>query len=155
MDKKLFDVLEMVLKELEESYAGEIPVQHVIDFLEEQGFTEDEISLAMSWLLGDENTAQNFVDKPEKTFPRPMWRSLNEDEQEAISPNAFGYLFRLRELEILTDTMMERIIDQAVRLHTNNLDVEDMKELVTAVVLEYEDNASSGFFQFMSNQNPH
>lgn len=155
MDKKLFDVLEMVLKELQSSYAGEIPVQHVIDFLEEKGFSEDEISLAMSWLLGNEETAENLVDKPETSLPRPMWRSLNEDEQDAISPNAFGYLFRLRELDILTDTMMERIIDQAVRLHTNNLDVEDMKELVTAVVLDYEDNASSGFFQFLSNQNPH
>ncbi|MDZ7721287.1 MAG: DUF494 family protein [candidate division KSB1 bacterium] len=155
MDKKLFDVLEMVLKELQESFAGEIPVQHVIDFLEEQGFSDDEISLAMSWLLGNEDTAQNLIDKPGKSLPRPMWRSLNEDEQEAISPNAFGYLFRLRELDVLTDSMMERIIDQAVRLHTTHLDVEDMKELVTAVVLEYEDNASSGFFQFISNQNPH
>jgi len=154
MNKKLFDVLELVLKEIRENVVGEVQLQTIIDMLYEHGFSDDEISLAMSWLLSSGDNLQQLVGSAPEGLPRPLWRNLNDEEREAISPSAYSFLFHLRELELLSDNKMEQVIDRAVRLNTSYLGVEDMKELITAVVLDYEDNASSGYFQFLSTSSP-
>ena len=155
MDKRFLDVLTFVLSEIRENSNGDIDLQAVVDILEDEGFSEDEISSAMSWIMGHGDQLDRITTKVKNSVPRPLWRALNEMEEEAISPKAFSYLFHLRELNVLTDDNMERIIDRAVGLRLLHINVEDMKDLVAAVVLEFEDSAAKGYFQFTSTQYPH
>ena len=75
-------------------------------------------------------------------------------EQDVISPSAFSYLFHLREIEMIGDAEMERIIDQAMRLYLPRVDVEEMQDLIALVLLDFENNATNGFFQFSANHSP-
>ena len=154
MKKRILEILSYVMKEIQETSVDDIDLQLIVDLLEEQGFSEEDISHAMTWLLQHGESIDRIIPE-ELGLPRPIWRQLNESESEAISPGAFSYLFRLRELELLNDDLMEKIIERATSLQMSQLTIEEMQDLIAAVVLDFESNTSQGFFQFTSNRLPH
>ncbi len=155
MNRRLLEILTVVMKEIKENSFDEVDLQFVMDMLSERGFSETEISSAMTWLMHHgENIDRIFASKA-AGVPRPIWRHLNEEERSAISPKAFSYLFHLRELELLGDNEVESIIERAVKLQMPQLDVEDMQDLIAIVVLDFDQSASGGYFQFTSNRLPH
>ncbi|MBN1482676.1 DUF494 family protein [candidate division KSB1 bacterium] len=155
MDKKFLDIITIVLDEIRENANGDIDLQNVIEVLEDEGFSEDEISFVMTWIMNHGDQIDRITTEQQSTIPRPVWRSLNEIEAQSISPKAFSYLFHLRELHILTDDNMEQVIDRAVDLRFLQMSIEDIKDLVAAVVLNFEDSAAKGYFQFTSTHYPH
>jgi uncharacterized protein Smg (DUF494 family) len=155
MDKNFLDVLTFMLDEIRENSDGDLDFQTIIDVMEDEGFSEDEISTAMSWIMNNGDQFDRITAEQQYNLPRPVWRSLSVREEQSISPKAFSYLFHLRELNILTDDSMENVIDRAVELRFFRMSVEDMKDLVAAVVLNFEDSAARGFFQFTTTSYPH
>ena len=154
MDKRFLDVLNFVLDEMNENGTNDLDLETIVDVMQDEGFSDDEIQSAMSWIM---NNGDSFEQSSIQlnSVPRPMWRALNEIEEQTISPKAYSYLFHLRQLNILSDDNMEKVIDRAVDLRLFNMNVEDMKDLVAAVVLNFEDSASKGFFQFTTTRYPH
>lgn len=155
MDKRFLDVLTFVLDEIRENSHDNFDLQNLVDILEEEGFSADEIKSAMSWIMNHGDQLDRITAEQKGNIPRPIWRSLNQIEEESISPKAYSYLFHLRELNILTDDNLEKIIDRAVDLRLMRMSVEDMKDLVAAVVLNFEASAAKGYFQFTSTRYPH
>jgi uncharacterized protein Smg (DUF494 family) len=155
MNKRILEILTYVMKEIRNSTFEDLDLQFILDILSKQGFSEDEIAAAMSWLMNHGENIDRLIKGHPAGLPRPIWRHLNESEMDAISPNAFSYLFHLRELELLSDDNMERIIERAVTLRSSHLTVEDMQDLIAAVVLDFETSASEGYFQFTSTRLPH
>ncbi|RPI01571.1 MAG: DUF494 family protein [Calditrichaeota bacterium] len=155
MNKRFLDVLTFVINEIRDQSEGDIDLQAVFDILEDEGFTQDEITTAMSWIMSHGENLDRITTSHAAPFSRPMWRSLNDVEREAISPDAFSYLFRLRELNLVTDDIMENIIDRAVSLRLYQMNVEEMMDLIAAVVLNFEDSAAKGYFQFTATHFPH
>ncbi len=155
MDKKFLDIITFVIKEIRENSDGDIDLQTVVDILEDEGFSDEEISSAMSWIMDHGEQLDHMPTEHRGTYPRPVWRSLNEIEQSTISPTAYSYLFHLREQNILSDDSMEKVIDRAVSLRLIQMTVEDIKDLIAAVVLNFEDSAAKGYFQFTSTHYPH
>jgi uncharacterized protein Smg (DUF494 family) len=155
MKKRILDILSFVIREIRDNSFDDIDLQLIVDILAEQGFSEQDISTAMSWLMHHGEAIDRILQGYPGVVPRPVWRQLNDLEKSAISPNAFGYLFHLRELKLLNDMEMEKIIDQAVSLQITHLNVEDMQDLIAAVVLDFEKSASQGYFQFTTTRLPH
>ncbi len=155
MDKSFLDVLTFVLDEIRESSNDDLDLQTIIDVMEDEGFSEAEIESAMTWLLNHGDQLDRISSEQQRFVPRPMWRALNDIEEQSISPKAYSYLFHLRELNVLTDDNMEKVIDRAVDLRLHHMNVEDMKDLVAAVVLNFEDSAARGYFQFTTTRYPH
>ena len=155
MNKRILEILTFMMREIRENSFEDLDLHLILDILSEQGFSEEEISTAMSWFMHHGEIIDRLMQRYPSDVPRPVWRQLNETEQDAISPKAFSYLFHLRELELLSDNNMERIIERAVNLRTLHLSVDDMQDLIAAVVLDFEKNASDGYFQFTSTSLPH
>ncbi len=155
MNKRILDILSFVMKEIRENFFGDIDLQLIMDILSDQGFTDDEISSAMTWLMSHGESIDRIIKGHPPDVPKPVWRLLTDVEKEIISPEAYSYLFHLRELELLSDDEMERIIERAVNLQMSHLDVKEMQDLIAAVVLDFENSASEGFFQFNSTLLPH
>jgi len=57
-------------------------------------------------------------------------------------------------MELLNDDDMETIIERAVNIKLPSLDVEDMQDLIAIVVLDFENSASEGYFQYTANHLP-
>ncbi len=155
MNKRVLDILSFVMKEIRENSYGDIDLQLIMDILSTQGFSDDEISSAMSWLMSHGESIDRLFTGHPAGVPRPMWRILNEYEKEIISPQAYSYLFHLRELDLLSDDEMEKIIERATSLQMAHLDEKEMQDLIAAVVLDFENSASEGYFQFNSTMLPH
>jgi uncharacterized protein Smg (DUF494 family) len=143
------------MKEIRENSFDEVDLQFIIDILSERGFSESEISSAMSWLMNHGENIDRLFASQASGVPRPLWRNLNDEEKSSISPDAFSYLFRLRELQLLSDNDVEAIIERAVKLQIPQIDIEDMQDLIAIVVLDFDKSASGGYFQFTSNRLPH
>ena len=155
MEKKILEVLTYIMQEIRQNSIIDIDLQLIMDLLAERGFSDNEISSTMSWLMNhSESMDRIFRGTPSET-PRPIWRHLNELEKKIITPTAFSYLFHLRELQLLSDDDMEKIIERATNLQLSQVNEEDIQNLITAVVLDIENNASGGYFQFNSTQMPH
>jgi len=142
------------MKEIKENSIENIDLQFITEVLLERGFSEEEISGAMAWLVSHGETIDRIIQKQLEGMPRPVWRMLNETERQAISPEAYSYLFHLREMELLNDDDMETIIERAVNIKLPSLDIEDMQDLIAIVVLDFENNASEGYFQYTANHLP-
>lgn len=155
MKRNILDILTFIMSEIQSNPLQDIDFNSMVETLEEHGYSDEEISAAMDWISLHGDNIDRLVATPHPNVPRPVWRQLGDTEKNAISPNAFGYLFRLRELELLRDDQMEAIIDRAVNLDLPSLNVEDMQDLIAIVVLDYENNASKGLFQFSINRLPH
>ena len=155
MNKRILEIIAYVMREIRETSLHDIDLQLLMDILLEKGFSEKEISAAMNWLMSHGETIDRMTKAKATPVPRPVWRQLIDYERNAISPEAFSYLFHLRELEILSDDDMESIIERAVNMKLPNLDVQDMQDIIVMVVLDFEQNASAGFFQFTANRLSH
>lgn len=155
MKKRFLDVLTFIVNEIREQAEGDVDLQAVVDLLEDEGFSDDEITSAMSWLMNHGENLDRIASSTASPFPKPLWRSLTDLEREAISPIAFSYLFHLRDLNLLSDDTMEKIIERAVGLRLFQMNVEEMKDLITAIVLNFEDSAAKGYFQFTTTSFPH
>jgi uncharacterized protein Smg (DUF494 family) len=155
MNRRILKALAYLFRELSYNQLEDLDLQMVTDLLMEQGFSDEEISIALTW-IGDQNEWDNTYDPLEfQGLPRPVWRQLNDAEQDVLSPKAFGYLVHLRESNVLGDAEMEMVIDHAIRLDIPQMSIEDMQDLIAVVMLDVESNASHGFFQFTPNRLPH
>jgi uncharacterized protein Smg (DUF494 family) len=155
MNRRILEILTVVMKEIRENSFDEVDLQFIIDMLSERGFSDSEISSAMSWLMSHGENIDRLFASQATGVPRPLWRTLNEEEKRSISPDAFSYLFRLRELQLLGDNDVEAIIERAVKLQIPQINIEDMQDLIAIVVLDFDKSASGGYFQFTSNRLPH
>jgi len=155
MNKRTLEIIAYMIREIRETSFDDIDLQLIMDILQEKGFSENEISAAMVWLVNHGETIDRMNKTGSSAVPRPVWRQLNEFERTAISPEAFGYLFHLRELNILNDDDMESIIERAVNMKLPKLDIQDMQDLIVMVVLDVAQNASAGYFQFTANRLSH
>jgi len=155
MNKRILEIIAYVIREIRETSFEDIDLQLIMDILLDKGFAEAEISAAMAWLMNHGETIDRITRGKSSPVPRPIWRQLNEPERNVISPQAFSYLFHLRELSILNDDDMESIIERAVSMKLTNLDVQDMQDIIVMVVLDFEQNAQAGYFQFTANRLSH
>ena len=155
MNRRIIEILTYVIQEIRDSSFDDIDLHFIVDVLSEQGFSDVEIASAMSWLTSHGETVDRIIQGDEYGFPKPIWRQLTEKESEAISPKAFSYLFHLRDMDIVTDDIMETVIDRATSLRFLQITIEEMQDLIAAVVLDFENSASNGYFQFTSNRLSH
>ncbi|HDZ11003.1 MAG TPA: DUF494 family protein, partial [Bacteroidetes bacterium] len=89
--------------------------------LRNQGYTENEINTAFSWLFEKIQTNQEEIfDEPQFEL-RHGFRVLHEAEKVVIHPEAHGYLIQLKELGIITQSDMEQIIERAMMLGVSSV----------------------------------
>ncbi len=106
----------------------------LVEYLSMLGFTSTEVGHAMGWLL----SARADVDEssPHRVghAPRSI-RVLHESESCLLTTKAQGYLIQLRELGVLDDVMVEKVIQAALVGGDEILDREDVAEIAASVIL--------------------
>ncbi|MFI5250939.1 MAG: DUF494 family protein [Bacteroidota bacterium] len=137
MYEKIVEILIYVLNEVRKTNKplGEIDISQ----LENKGYTDAEISTAFSWLFdrlrSGTESKPNFVDQTRGSF-----RVLHHAEQHVISSQAFGFLLQLQQLEIITDSELEIIIERAMLSGYDRLNTVDIHDIVASVLFD-TDNA--------------
>ena len=132
--EKVLEIIVFLLTELKRNkQLSEVDLK----LLEKQGYTQNEINTAFSWIYSKIYTGDKiFVEEDNNTKSN---RFLHEVEQNAISSEAYGYLIQLKELSLLNNMDMDLIIDKLMVTSYNKVDVEDMKYMVAAYLLDIDD----------------
>ena len=144
MQEKVIEIIIYLANEMRNNKSlGEIDVK----VLEESGYTRTEIGNAMSWLfdkLSENEQIAPYLQR-QKEHSR---RILHEAEKRVITLGAQGYLIQLRELGVLTDPMVEAVIDRAMSSGYDPISLNEAKLIVSSLIFERDDMKGVGYQYF-------
>lgn len=112
-------------------------VEKIKDKLLLQGYSEDEINLALSFFLFASKSKDNRPIHKMEDFSTA--RILHTIESLLISPEAYGHLLKLRALKIIDDEQMERIIEESLLHAEDQIGVDEMKKIAMKVIFHFKD----------------
>jgi uncharacterized protein Smg (DUF494 family) len=134
MKEKLVQLLVHIMSELQSR------VQlNEIDFgeLKRRGYTQAEITEALSWLHENMRVTNGAVTIPARSSGASK-RVLHDVEKMALSLESQGYLIQLRELGLIDDHDLEAVIERAVLTGYDHLSIVEVREIVASVLLGKE-----------------
>ncbi|MEI6896761.1 MAG: DUF494 domain-containing protein [Psychromonas sp.] len=112
----------------------EVDAQEVTDELLEEGFQRADISKALAWLDHlsglHEQAEENRVQFAQST----SHRIYSDIEQCRLNSACQGYIYYLEQAQILNSYMREIVIDCAMLLELNELELYDLKWLILMVL---------------------
>ncbi|MBN2707091.1 MAG: DUF494 family protein [Deltaproteobacteria bacterium] len=127
--------------------------KEIVDDLVSLGFDFPEIETAFSWIAnlsqGKGLNRQLLNLEPDTGFQR----FFTVEELRFLSVRARAWLSRLRQMDVLNQTAIEDIIDQALFLGGFRVGLEDIKVIATMVVLVGAPNGveRDRFLNFLEN----
>lgn len=130
MQEKIVEILIHVLSEVHKSNKSLSDVD--ITALEKKGYTSSEISTAFSWLF---DRIQAKKEQKEKKREH-SFRILHSAEKEVISKDAFGYLLSLHELNLISDSELEAIIERAMMSGFDKLNQDEIRLIALSVIFD-------------------
>lgn len=127
----------------------EVDAQEITEELLEEGFQRGDISKALAWLDHlsglHEKSESNRVQLAQST----SHRIYSELEQFRLNSECQGYISYLEQAEILNAYTREVVIDCAMLLELNELELQDLKWLVLMVLFN-DPSSENEFLQLES-----
>ena len=114
----------------------------VSSVLEAEGYSEDEISSAYSWLL------QRYDNVPEQYFSdfppaQSSVRVLTQSERTQLSAEAQGFLLKLLHVSLIDSEQLEMVLERASTFGPRAVDLDQMKLIASSVVFDDLDDFDS------------
>lgn len=149
MNERVIEILVYIMSEIRNRRSGIGRLEALSQDLLEQGYSESEISSAFAWLFERMDQDLERLDDDFELIGQPTFRILHEAERKVIRPEAYGYLLQLHDLGIIDEAEMEEVIDRAMMLGANTVDVDTMRSIVASVLFntDFPFGSSSLFFE--------
>jgi uncharacterized protein Smg (DUF494 family) len=146
MKEKVVEILVYIMSEIQENKR----LQEIdIGELKSKGYTQSEISAAFSWLYDNVQFGEVQFARPSQAA-RSSRRVFHEAEKQVLSTESQGYLIQLRELGLLDDRDLESVIERAMMAGYEKLSVEEVRDIVTAVLFAKQSGGSSSGHSMLS-----
>lgn len=109
-----------------------------IEELHSRGYTDIEITVALSWLSEKLNQ-----DKPEfKLQSEKSFRILHNAEKDLFTPESWGELMQYHSFGLIDNDTIEKIIEKALLFGRRKIDSKQLKSII-ANILFYGNNSQS------------
>jgi uncharacterized protein Smg (DUF494 family) len=140
MQEKIIEIIVYLIREIQhDKRLGEIDLR----VLAENGYTENEIGTAFSWLFDKIQLGESILADEHRNSPHSH-RILHDVERAVISAEAHGYLIQLRELGLLGDMDVEQAIDKILMAGFPSVGLPEMKSVVASILFDYDDSNRTG-----------
>jgi len=139
MNERVVEILVYLMSQIREKNGGIEGIDGMSKELLNQGYTENEINTAFSWLFEKIRMDQEEIFGESFNELRNGFRVLHEAEKLVIHPEAQGYLIQLKELGIISQSDMEQIIERAMMLGVSAVSAEDIKSIVVALLFSSDE----------------
>ena len=126
-------ILEILLYLTEEFRRGE-SVQKVKSSLMRSGYSSEDVELALSFFLYASEAHPDVSAEESPREPKGV-RCLHESERLNLSPEAYGYLLKLRELNLISTLQLERIMSEFFLSTDPVIEIEEVKRVVAGLLL--------------------
>jgi uncharacterized protein Smg (DUF494 family) len=140
MQEKIVEIIVYIIKEMRDNkQLGEINLNELTDY----GYTESEISTALSWVIDKISTGENiFINTQEGSHY--SHRIFHEAEKMIITPEGRGYLLLLREVGVIDAMDLELVIERIMMSGFQKADLTNIKSVIASVVFDREEIGSPG-----------
>jgi len=146
MNERVVEILIYIMSEIRRNQSVSTKLDILSQDLIQKGYTETEISSALTWLLDRMNQESEEVLQDIAPAFRDSFRHLHEIERSIISTEAFGYLIQLRELGIIDEMDFEQILERALMLGVAHVSEVDMKSVVASILGSSDGFLDGAFF---------
>lgn len=118
------------------------------DELTQAGFSAEEIKRAFEWLDGLDK--QRPSDGSQTVSVHSAVRVFHGRELEKLDPQCIGFLMKLEQQAVLTPAQREIVIDRAMALDQDPLELDDLKWVVLMVL--FNQPGSEAAYAWMETQ---
>lgn len=148
MNERVVEILIYIMSAIRKNHNVTHKLDLLSDNLIQQGYSESEISSAFTWLLDRLNhESEELIERQSPTL-KSSFRHLHEVERAVISTESYGYIIQLVELGIVDNMDVEQVLERALMLGTSEVEVNDIKSIVAAMLLGSEALLDGGYFLF-------
>ena len=105
-----------------------------IEELQSKGYSNSEISTALSWLIDKSEITERLFPVPE-TSNQESFRVLHDTEKEIFTKDAWGELISMKALGIISNENIEMLIDRSSLMGFQQIDAQQVKLFVANSVL--------------------
>jgi uncharacterized protein Smg (DUF494 family) len=129
---RVLEIVVLLMSQIRESKGRIENLEDMSDRLKSQGFTDNEISSAYSWVLDQLQTDSQFLYN--FSHPGASFRVLTAKERQHFTIEAMGYLLQLRYLGLLSDGQMEQILERGALVGPPQVNLAQIKVVVGTVL---------------------
>ncbi|HDL04821.1 MAG: hypothetical protein DRP46_00165 [Candidatus Zixiibacteriota bacterium] len=142
MGNRVLEIVVFLMSHIKDHQGQLENLEDVSSYLKSNGFTDNEISSAYSWVLDQIQSDSQFV--LEDGQSNISTRILTEQERRHFSSDAIGYLLQLRYLGLISDGLMEVILERATLMGSTAIDLEQLKIIIGALLFREPDFLEAG-----------
>lgn len=139
MNERVVEILIYLMTEIRENRGGMEQIEGISRDLKQQGYTENEINAAFSWLFERIKSDTEQVFQNNRGGRPQSFRMLHDVEKIVLTPGAYGYILQLQQLNLLDASEVEQVIERAMMLGGNKVDVNDIKSIVMSLFFNSDD----------------
>jgi len=146
MNERVVEILVYIMSEFRSNKTNPDHLELISRDLLKRGYTQHEISFAFSWLFERyKGETEELISNTEGGLPG-SYRVLHEIEKLVISPEAYGYLLQLRQLNIMNDIEIENVIERAMMVGATHISADEIKALVATMLFSPEGTSDQSFY---------
>jgi uncharacterized protein Smg (DUF494 family) len=135
MNDKIIEILIQLLGHLKEHDLDIDSIGEFTDGLVTRGYDEHEVTEAIHWFIEKMNSRSVMSTEIHEQSSGSI-RVLHENERINISPDVYGYLLKLKSMEVVTGAQMEKILDYYMLLGSNSMNDIDINEIIASILFE-------------------
>ena len=118
--------------------------------LKSRGYTNSEISTAISWLVDQLEFSDRYI-SPDLFSKNVSFRVMHQEERELFTSNALGEIIQFNTLGILSNEHIELLIENATMLGIDAIGVAQVRSFIANNVFNAQYNNSGSRFLLQGN----
>ncbi len=137
MRERILNIIEIVVRHILMTKEVVFNENEVIEYLLSEGYNLEEVNAAFSWIreiIGHQQLTLPSKKSKKKTAITGI-RLLSPEEKMNFSPDAYGFLIRLKELGFIDEDMQEDIIEKAMYLSDGKMGRDEIKTIAALVIM--------------------
>jgi uncharacterized protein Smg (DUF494 family) len=147
MYERIIEIIALVISELKNKrYIYDIDIKE----LAELGYTQEEISTAFSWLVDRMDFSEKFFTGSQESSPE-SFRILLDFEREFFTDEALSEIVHLNTLGLLTNEMLEGLIDRITLMGITQIDVIQLRNFIAYYVFQVQPGDFSNRIMLQGN----
>jgi uncharacterized protein Smg (DUF494 family) len=129
---RFLEIVVFLISQLKDNQGYIDDIEEVSTYLKNQGFSDQEISSAYSWILDRLQTNTEFFHDSKGSGNAT--RVFSDAERQHFSPDAIGYVLQLSNLGLLREEQIESVLERGSLVWPAPVSLEQMKILIDSVM---------------------
>lgn len=139
MDQRIVEILIYLIGEIQSRRLDLDEVEVISDDLVKRGFTENEISTAITYLFDRvQKRDLEWKSESEQCYWSFSERVLHDVERMVLTPDAYGYLLQLKHLGLIDALELEQIIERSLLMGIARVGLDDIKIIVASFLFDHD-----------------